>query len=152
MRVIDETGKQIGIVSREEAFRIAQEKGLDLVEIVPDVDPPVCKIVDFGKFLYQEQKKERRAKHTARTVKSIRLTFSISPHDIEVKAIKCAEFLREGHKVKVEMILRGRERTLQDFAKNKFKLFLEMLRTKQEFKIEQDLKRMPFGFMIVLAK
>lgn len=110
VRVINEEGKQIGIMVPEEAMRFAREAGLDLVEIAPDANPPVCKIIDFGKFLYQISKKEKqhRKKSTPQT-KEIRLSVKISDHDYSYKLKHIREFLEEGNKVKVTIIFRGRE-------------------------------------------
>ncbi len=113
VRLIDETGQQIGIVPLEEALRLAEEKDLDLVEIAPQAKPPVCKILDFGKFKYELQKKEREAKKKQREhaieVKDIKLTVRIEEHDLQVKLKHMREFLEDGDKVRVRIRFRGRE-------------------------------------------
>ena len=112
MRVISAEGEQLGIMSREEALGIAEEKNLDLVCIAPKAEPPVCKILDYGKFKYDQQKKEKEAKKKQHTtqVKEIRLSTFIEDHDIMVKAKTGAKFLKDGNKLKVSLRFRGRER------------------------------------------
>ena len=111
-RVISDDGEQLGILSRGEAFRIAEEKNLDLVCVSPNADPPVCKILDYGKFRYDQQKKEKEARKRQSTtqVKEIRLSTFIEEHDIQVKAHTASKFLKNGDKVKVTLRFRGRER------------------------------------------
>ncbi|SNZ13625.1 translation initiation factor IF-3 [Hydrogenobacter hydrogenophilus] len=113
VRLIDETGKQVGIVPLEEALRIAEEKGLDLVEIAPQANPPVCKILDYGKFIYEQKKKEKTAKKKQREhaieVKDIQLSTRIDEHDLKVKLKHMREFLEDGDKVRVRIKFRGRE-------------------------------------------
>lgn len=112
MRVIAADGEQLGIMTRDEALDLAEEKNLDLVCIAPKADPPVCKILDYGKFKYEQQKKEKEAKKKQHTtqVKEIRLSTFIEDHDIMVKAKTGAKFLKEGNKLKVSLRFRGRER------------------------------------------
>ena len=112
MRVISADGEQLGIMSREEALGLAEEKNLDLVCIAPKAEPPVCKILDYGKFKYDQQKKEKEAKKKQHTtqIKEIRLSTFIEDHDIMVKAKTGAKFLRDGNKLKVSLRFRGRER------------------------------------------
>ncbi len=112
LRVIDESGEMIGIMSRDEALALAEEKKLDLVNISPNAKPPVCKILDYGKYRYEIQKREKEAKKKQKTiqVKEIRLSTFIEDHDIQVKAKTACKFLKEGDKVKVSLRFRGRER------------------------------------------
>lgn len=111
MRVIDEQGNQLGVIGRLEALQRAREAELDLVEISPNADPPVAKIVDWGKYNYQRTKQQQKAKRNQKTfeVKQIRFGLKISDHDMEVKLRKITEFLEEGHTVKVSAFYRGRE-------------------------------------------
>jgi len=110
--VIDGDGTMLGIMSLEEALALAAEKNLDLVNISPNAKPPVCKILDYGKYRYELQKKEKEAKKKQKTmqVKEIRLSTFIEEHDINVKATTAAKFLKEGDKVKVSLRFRGREK------------------------------------------
>ena len=112
LRVIDETGEMIGIMSRDEALRLAEEKKLDLVNISPNAKPPVCKILDYGKYRYEMQKREKEAKKKQKTmqVKEIRLSTFIEDHDIQVKAKTAIKFPKDGDKLKVSLRFRGRER------------------------------------------
>lgn len=111
-----------------EALDIAYEKGLDLVEINPTVRPPICKIMDFGKYKYELAKKEKesKAKHKESELKEIRITFKISDHDLEYKAKQAREFFDKGNKVKVSMRLRGRENILAGNASTVFNKFADM--------------------------
>jgi translation initiation factor IF-3 len=151
VRVIDETGKQLGIMLLEEALQIARERNLDLIQVTEKVEPPVCKLGDYGKYLYWLQKKERGTKKSG-ALKGIRLSFNISLHDLETRAKQAEKFLKEGNKVRIEMPLKGREKALGDFAKNKIKQFLEILEKLIPIKIERELKREPRGFTIIIAK
>lgn len=154
VRVVDAEGKQIGVMDIKDALRLAQERGLDLIGITDRVDPPVCKIMDYGKYLYQEEKKRRQQKsrHGGET-KIIRLSFNISAHDMEVRANQAEKFLKQGNRVLIEMPLRGREKTLKEFAKKKFSTFLGMLTEKQiPCKIEHELKSGPMGMTMTIAK
>lgn len=152
VRVVDETGKQLGVLALEEAIRLAKEKGLDLVQVTEKVDPPVCKITEFGKFLYQQQKKERKIKHKGSEVKGIRLTFGISDHDLDVRAHLAEKFLKEGDVIRVEMRLRGREKALSNFAKEKIKKFVLMLQKLIPIKIEKDVRKEPRGLSMIISK
>jgi translation initiation factor IF-3 len=118
---------------------LAGEAGLDLVEVGPTANPPVCKIADFGALKFRQQKLERKqkAKQKKVDVKGIRLSLNIGQHDAEIKANRAKEFLEEGHKVKVEIILRGRERQFKQLAIDKIALFEKSLGipTKEEVKL-----------------
>lgn len=112
LRVINDDGEMLGVMSREEAQALADEKKLDLAMISPNADPPVCKILDYGKYRYEIQKREKEAKKKQKTVqiKEIRLSTFIEDHDIQVKAKVACKFLEEGDKVKVSLRFRGREK------------------------------------------
>lgn len=111
VRLIDTEGKQIGIVSRGEALEFARKEGLDLVEVAPQANPPVCRLLDYGKFKYQMEKKRKknRKKQSSDTLKEIRLSYKIGEHDLKIKLRKVEEFLKEGHRVKLSIRFRGRE-------------------------------------------
>ncbi|HEY1272855.1 MAG TPA: translation initiation factor IF-3 [Terriglobales bacterium] len=113
IRVIDDEGKQIGILPPYEALKMARERNLDLVEISPTANPPVCRIMDFGKFLYQQEKKEREAKKHQKTivVKEVKFRINVDDHDYETKKNHVLRFLEEGDKVKATIFFRGREMT-----------------------------------------
>ena len=115
VRVIDTDGTMLGVMPIDEALNLAGEKKLDLVNISPNAKPPVCKILDYGKYRYELQKKEKEAKKKQKTmqVKEIRLSTFIEDHDIQVKAKTASKFLQDGDKVKVSLRFRGRERDYQ---------------------------------------
>jgi translation initiation factor IF-3 len=112
LRVIDSDGTQLGILSLEAALALSVEKKLDLVNIAPKATPPVCKILDYGKFRYDMQKREKEVRKKQRTIqiKEIRLSTFIEEHDLSVKANNALKFLKEGDKVKVSLRFRGREK------------------------------------------
>lgn len=118
LRVIDEDGAQIGVLSREEALRLAQDRELDLVEISPAANPPVAKIVDWGKYNYQKTKQLQKSKKNAKAleVKQMRFGLKISDHDLGVKLNKVTKFLEQGHKVKLVIFYRGRELAHKDIG------------------------------------
>lgn len=118
VRLIDQDGENVGIVGTDEAMAMAEEAGLDLVEISPNADPPVCKILDFGRFKYQAQKKanEARKKQKVIEIKEIKMRPNIDQHDYDVKMRSMHRFLEEGDKVKVTLRFRGREMAHQDLG------------------------------------
>ncbi|WP_132995982.1 translation initiation factor IF-3 [Sporanaerobacter acetigenes] len=111
VRLIDVDGSQLGVVSSKKALDIADERKLDLVKVAPNAKPPVCRIMDYGKYKYELAKKEKEAKKNQKVinVKEVRLTPSIESHDLNVKAKRAIEFLQSGDKVKVSVRFRGRE-------------------------------------------
>lgn len=109
VRVISPEGKQLGIMDTPKAINLALENGLDLVEFAPNATPPVCRIVDFGKWVYEEQKKHTHAKSTASKIKEIEFTARIETHDFETKLRHAEGFLDHGNKVKLRLKFRGRE-------------------------------------------
>jgi translation initiation factor IF-3 len=113
VRLIDESGEQLGIKSLREALQIAADKNLDLVNVAPTAKPPVCKIMDYGKFKYEQQKKEREARKNQKIidVKEIRMTPNIEEHDFQTKLRNAIKFLQAGDKVKASVRFRGREIT-----------------------------------------
>jgi len=153
VRLIDERGKQIGIFNLQEALNKAREKGLDLVLITEKADPPVCKLIDYGKYLYQEKKKEKKQKQKkAGEIKNIRLGFNISSHDLETRAKAAEKFLKKGYKIRIELILRGRQKSLADHAKEKIHQFLEILQNIIKIKVERELKKEPRGLTMIISK
>jgi translation initiation factor IF-3 len=152
VRVLDETEKQLGVLDLTEALRIAQERKLDLIQVTEKADPPVCKIMDYGKYLYWLQKKEKGPRQRGGEVKGIRLTFNISSHDLETRAKQAEKFLKEGDKIRIEMILRGREKAHFDFARDKVNQFIEILNKIIQIKEDRELRREPRGFSIIIGK
>jgi translation initiation factor IF-3 len=153
VRVISETGEQLGVMNIFNAIDLAKSKGLDLIQVTEKVEPPVCKIANYGKYLYSQQKKEKKmTKPRGGELKEIRLTFNISPHDMETRATQAKKFLDDGDKVKINMSLRGREKAMGQFATDKVKLFLEKLNLLIPIKTERELKREPRGFTMIVSK
>lgn len=138
MRVIDTDGKQLGILSRQEALDLAREKELDLVELSPNANPPVCKIIDWGKYNYQRTKQQQKSKKNAKALdlKQIRVGLKISQHDLETKMNQAAKFLEAGHKVKISMMYRGREQAHREIgfelAKNVIEEFSDTIVVDQQ--------------------
>ena len=120
MRVIGADGEQVGVLTRDEALSMAEEAGLDLVEIVPNADPPVCRIMDFGKFKFEQQKKAHAAKRKTKQqeIKELKFRPSTEDGDYAVKLRNLRRFLEEGDKVKVTIRFRGREMSHQDLGQN----------------------------------
>ena len=118
VRVVDDEGEQLGVLETREALRIAEERGLDLVEVAPNAVPPVCRIMDFGKYLYQEKKKQQEAKKKQKvfTVKEVKFRPMIDPHDYDVKLKRLQRFLGDGDKVKATVQFRGREMARMDLG------------------------------------
>ena len=114
IRVIDTDGTQLGVISTKEALQMAEEKDLDLVMISPTAVPPVCKIMDLGKYIYEQSKKEKEAKKKQKVVnvKEVRVSLTIEEHDIDIKAKNARKFLLDGDKVKITVRFRGREMEL----------------------------------------
>lgn len=127
VRVVDDEGQQLGILPIQEALRLAYERNLDLVEVAPNAVPPVCRLLDFGKFQYERQKKEREARKAQKVVeiKEIRLRPRTGDHDIAVKVRQTVSFLEEGSKVKVAVRFRGREITHPEIARDQLDVFAE---------------------------
>ena len=121
VRLINYNGENLGIVPITEALKIAQEVGLDLIEISPQVTPPVCKVLDYGKYKYEMQKKKNEAKKNQKVVniKELKLRPMIDTHDYEVKVKQAKKFLEQGDKVKFTMRYKGREMSANDILRNK---------------------------------
>jgi len=120
VRVIDEAGQQLGVLSVREALEIARSRGLDLVEVAPNAEPPVCRVLDFGKFMYERAKKEKEARRAQKQieVKEVRLRPKTGEHDIDYKVRDARRFLAAGNKVKVRVRFRGREITHPEVARD----------------------------------
>ncbi|HUV93547.1 MAG TPA: translation initiation factor IF-3 [Anaerolineae bacterium] len=120
VRVVDEEGKHLGVHPTGEALRLAEERGVDLVEVAPDADPPVCRLLDYGKFLYERARRDREARKAQKQteIKEIRFRPKIAEHDVMVKTNRAREFLAEGAKVRMRVRFRGREITHQEIARS----------------------------------
>ncbi len=151
VRLIDEEKNQIGIVPITQALDLAREKELDLVEISPEAVPPVCRILDYGKFLYALQKKAHEAQRHQRKIliKEIKFTPVIGEHDVEVKLRKIKEFLAEGNKVKVTIWLKGRQKRKPEMLETMVGRIMEILKEISE--IEAPPKREGFFCHIMIG-
>jgi len=149
VRVIDEDGKQIGVMDLSEALKQAHQAGLDLVEIAPKADPPVCKLIDYAKFKYLEAKKLKKSKAKVRDLKEIRLTPFIGQNDLIRLADKAAEFLTEGHKVKVVVKFTGRTINYKSFGHQTLDKVIDYLKDKAT--VEQPAKLVGRRLIATLA-
>jgi len=129
LQLIDEQGKPLGVVPTVEALKLAHEQGLDLVEVNPTATPPIAKLIDFGQFQYKQQKQAQAQKAKAKKIglKGIRISLKIGEHDKQMRVAQAQKFLEEGHRVRVEMILRGREKSRGDLAREIMEAFIKEL-------------------------
>ena len=151
LRVINEEGAQIGVMKTSQALALAQEHGLDLVEISPQAVPPVAKLIDFAKFKYQQQKalaqQKKKAKKTE--VKTIWLSVRISEHDMQIKAKKVGEFLTDGDMVKIELRMRGREQAHGDLGHRQVQDIIKLVAV--PFRTGLPIKRMGGTFSTTIG-
>ncbi len=160
IQLIDENGKDFGVIETEKARAMAYEKGLDLVEVDPTKNPSIAKIMDYGKYLYKLAKQERihRAHQRKTEIKGIRFSLRIFTNDLNFKAKQAYKFLKEGHKIKIEVVLKGREKAHRYLARQKIEEFLEIVSNlnkqdggKLEIIIEQEAKKSPLGLIMIVA-
>lgn len=143
----------MGIVSLEQALKMSSERGLDLIQITDKVSPPICKIGDYGKYLYQLKKKEKKQSHQkGGGIKGVRIKFNTSPHDIEIKANQAYKFLKQGNKIKVELRLRGREKALRPHADEQIKKFVEILGSQIPIETELPPKKLPNILILIIKR
>jgi translation initiation factor IF-3 len=144
----------LGIVETYQALDMAKERGLDLVEIAPMAKPPVCRIIDFGKYLYQKSKqgKGQKTKQKRIEIKGVRISLRTGQHDLKTKAKQTEKFLKKGDKIRIEIILKGREKSFQfqNLAKEKLQEFIKSVPI--ETIIEKDIKREGRGFNMIIGK
>lgn len=140
VRLIDHNNQQAGVVQLADALRMAEEAELDLVEVAPDAKPPVCKIVDYKKIIYEQKRKARESRKKQKTIeiKEVKMRPSIDKHDYETKINHAKEFLEAGHKVKVTFTYKGRERTHQDRA---IRLLENILRDLEDIAVQEAINR-----------
>ncbi len=129
LRVIDEKGENLGVMKREDAFTRAKSVGLDIIEIAPDAKPPVAKIISFDKWRYQQEKEEKKASRAQKQkeLKQVRISPRIAQNDLIIKARQAEKFLAEGHKVEIDLHLRGREKANKEWALKKIREFAQMI-------------------------
>lgn len=148
-----ETGENLGVMPKSSALARAQADGLDLIEISPNANPPVAKIMDFGKYQYLENKKVKAAvgKTTRTETKSIQVKIGTGDHDLEIKAGKVSEFLREGHRVKVELFLPGRSKYLDPkFLETRLERLLKFV--SEDYRIADPPKKGPKGLSAIIER
>ncbi len=153
IRVIGPNGENFGVLPIREALTQATELGLDLIEISPNAIPPVCKISDFGKFQYEEKKKQKVAKAKVKNIetKSLQVKIATDEHDLEMKAKKASEWLAEGHRIKVDLFLIGRSKYMnENFLHERLERLLKLVTEK--FKIAEPAKKGPKGLSMVIEK
>lgn len=153
LRVIDETGENIGVLALAAALSLAKEKGLDLIEISPTAQPPVAKIISYDKYRYQEEKKmkKQRAHEKVQELKQIRISGRAAEHDLEIKAKKANEFLKEGNMVEIQLSMRGREKANKDFGRLKLLEFVKTM-IDPDHKVIADAKYGGRGFNMKIVK
>jgi len=135
-----------------DALKLAREKELDLAEVGPNAIPPIAKIMDYGKYIYRKERQEKKSgpKQKEQERKTVRVGFKTGIHDLEFKAKQIEGFLKEGHIVKIELTLRGREKGLAHLGKEKLNTFIKFI--KEEFTAQEAVKRSPFGWTITIKK
>ncbi len=155
VRVIHDELGSLGVMKIKDAIAKAMELGLDLVEISPDAQPPVAKIIDYGKFTYAQKKKQKEIKSKQNTasseVKNIQIKVGTGEHDIEIKANRASEWLTEGHRVKIELFLRGRVKGMdKKFLEERLQRIVDQI--KIDYKLVEGFKESPKGIVVTLER
>jgi translation initiation factor IF-3 len=154
VRVLDKDNGNLGILKIADAVQQARDAGMDLVEINPKADPPVCKLVEFTKFKYQKEKeaKKQKANSHESEIKGIRLSVRIGEHDMEIRLKQAEGFLDRGDKAKIEIILRGRENARPDLAFGVLNDFYKKMQTKMDLRLEQEPAKQGNKVTMIIAK
>lgn len=154
VRVVDENSQPLGVLKTADAVKIAQERGLDLVEVSPKADPPVCRIQDYGHFKYQKEKEVRKQKAQSKEVevKGIRLSVRIGEHDLDVRRQQAVKFLERGDKLRIEIVLRGRERAHAGLAREIIENFIKKLQEQFPLRIEQAVTKQDTRMTAIVAR
>ena len=153
LRIIDDTGNNLGVISLEEAIKMTEEKGLDLIEISPNAVPSIEKIMDYGKFQYEQKKKAKAAKAKTKIVetKVVQVKVGTGEHDLNLKASNVSKWLKEGHRVKIDLFLVGRAKYSDDaFKRERLERILKLIT--EDYKVADEAKRSPKGFTVVIEK
>jgi translation initiation factor IF-3 len=153
LRVIGHNGDNLGVLTKDEALAAAKALGLDLIEVSPHAEPPVARIADYGKYTYETSKKlkEVKAKAHITETKTVQISVSISDNDLMMKAKKTAEWINEGHRVKIDLQLKGRTKYMDEkFLRERMNRILAIVPA--DYKIAEPLKKIPKSMMIVLEK
>ena len=154
VRVIGAEGEALGVLKTSIAMERAQTEGFDLVEVSPKAEPPVCRFIDYGAFKYQKEKEARKAKAQSKEVevKGIRLTVRIGPHDFDVRKEQAFKFLERGDKLKLEMVLRGREKAHSALGREVMTRFVEVLKVKYPVRVEQPFSSQGGRLTMIVAR
>lgn len=153
LRVINHDGANLGVMATVSALKLAEEAGLDLIEISPTATPPIAKIAEYGKFQYEQNKKQREVKSKVKTIeiKTVQVKIGTGEHDLELKAKKASEWLEEGHRVKIDLFLPGRSKYLdQKFLKERLDRLLKLLTI--DYKVAEEAKKSPKGLSLMIEK
>ena len=153
LRVLDDKNQNIGVLSIKDALEMAQSKGLDLIEINPNGNPPVAKLMDFGKYQYEISKRLKKAKAGAKPTetKSIQIKIGTGDHDLELKAKTASKWLKEGHRIKIELFLAGRAKYMDEkFLKERLDRVLHLIT--EDYKISDTYKKGPKGLFLTIEK
>lgn len=153
VRVISSEGVNLGVLSFKDAFAMANKEGLDLIEITPNANPPIVKIANFGKYQYEQNKKQKKAKAGAKTTetKAIQIKIGTGENDLALKARKASEWLKEGHRIKVELFLSGRSKYMADaFLRERLDRVLHLIT--ENYKVAEDYRKGPKGPTITIEK
>lgn len=153
VRVIGALGENYGVITIQDALEKAKEAGLDLIEVSPNANPPVCKITDYGKFKYEQNKKDKEIKSKVRVseTKEVQVKIGTSDHDMGIKAGKAGAWLKEGHRVKVDLFLWGRYKYMEfAFLKERLERFLAII--PESYKIADEVKKSPKGLSVTLER
>jgi len=151
IQVIDFDGKQLGVMTVQEALKIANERGLDLVEVGPQAKPPVVKIMDYGKYVYEKEKKKNESKSRkagVQEIKTVRIGLKTEIHDLKIKAGQVDKFLTKGLRVKIELTLRGRERAMASLGKQKMEEFTALITV--PYSVDEPIKSFPGGLGMLI--
>jgi len=153
LRVIDSENQNLGVLSIKDALELAQSKGLDLIEINPNANPPVGKIMNFGKYQYETSKKLKKSRASSKPTetKSIQVKIGTGDHDLELKAKTASKWLKEGHRIKIELFLAGRAKYMDEkFLKERLDRVLHLIT--EDYKISDSYKRRPKGLFLTIEK
>jgi len=153
VRLLSANGENLGLVPLNQALQMAEDAGLDLIEISSNTNGTIARIADYGKFLYEQNKKQKKAKQGSKPTetKSLQIKVGTGEHDLELKAKTISKWLSEGHRVKVELFLRGRVKFLDEkFLKERLERVLHFIT--ESYKIADDIKKSPKGFTITLER
>ena len=153
LRIIDSEGNNLGVLSIKEALELSHEKGLDLIEVGPNANPPIARLMNYGKYQYDASKKTKKAKANAKPTetKSIQIKIGTGDNDLNLKAKNASKWLKGGHRIKVELFLVGRTKYMDEkFLKERLNRILNLIT--EDFKVAENYKRNPKGLFITIEK